>query len=88
VFGVVFVAFFILRAVAATIFFLALLPDDDRCINCNDETLRIRSRGWNLLLPGFRTSWCPTCGWEGLLRSPKSVKPLPRKSEASLATRR
>jgi hypothetical protein len=69
VFAIVFAGFFILRAIAATVFFLALLPDDDRCLNCNDPTLRIRSRGWNFLLPGFRTSWCPRCGWEGLLRS-------------------
>jgi hypothetical protein len=28
----------------------------------------VQSRGWNLLMPWFRTSWCYECGWHGLLR--------------------
>jgi hypothetical protein len=87
VFGIVFVAFFVLRAVAATVFFLALLPEDDRCINCDEPTVRIRSVGWNALLPGFRTSWCPVCGWEGLLRTPKKPSSPPQRAEATLASR-
>lgn len=61
--------FFILRAVLATVFFFYLLPEGDRCPNCNAVTLRVQSRGWNLMLPKFRTSWCYECGWHGLLRS-------------------
>ncbi len=68
IFAIIFVAFFILRFVAGTVFFLVLLPDGDRCPNCNAVTLRVKSRVWNLLLPWFRTSWCYACGWEGLLR--------------------
>ena len=68
-FVVVFVGFFILRGVAATIFFLYLLPDGDRCPNCDAVTVRVQSRGWNLLLPRFRTSWCLRCNWHGLLRA-------------------
>jgi len=63
---------FVVRLVAATLIFLALLPDGVACPHCDDQTVAVRSRGWNTILPWFRTSWCPGCGWEGLLRrSPK-----------------
>lgn len=68
IFGVVFLGFFVLRAIAATIVFYFLLPDGARCPLCDEVTLRIESPGWNRLLPWFRTSWCYRCGWEGLLR--------------------
>jgi hypothetical protein len=68
VFACVFVAFFVLRGIAATIFFYYMLPDTDRCPCCDTPTLRVRSPGWNRLLPWFRTSWCYACGWEGMLR--------------------
>jgi hypothetical protein len=54
-FAVVFVGFFVLRAIAATWVFLFLLPRGDRCPNCDEVTLRIASRGWNRMLPWFRT---------------------------------
>ena len=60
--------FFILRAILATVFFFYLLPQGDRCPNCDAVTLRIQSRAWNVLFPRFRTSWCYECGWHGLLR--------------------
>jgi hypothetical protein len=28
----------------------------------------VKSPGWNMLMPWFRTSWCYACGWRGLLR--------------------
>jgi hypothetical protein len=68
IFGIVFVAFFILRAIAATAFFFYMMPESDRCPLCDSVTLRVESRAWNRLLPWFRTSWCYECGWEGLLR--------------------
>lgn len=68
VFGVVFVGFFVLRGIAATITFYFLLSDGARCPLCDEVTLRVESPGWNRLLPWFRTSWCYRCGWEGLLR--------------------
>lgn len=68
IFILIFSGLLVLRIVAATIVFLYLLPAGDRCPLCDDVTLRVRSRGWNLLLPWFRTSWCPGCGWDGLLR--------------------
>jgi hypothetical protein len=74
--------FFILRGVLATVFFYYLLPEGDRCPNCDAPTLRIQSRGWNLLMPKFRTSWCYECGWEGLLRS-GPLTPAPTTSELS-----
>lgn len=75
-FGIVFVAFVVLRVIAATIFFYFVLPEGDRCPNCDAPTIRVASKGWNLLLPWFRTSWCYTCNWEGLLRrGPLSPSP-------------
>lgn len=67
-FMVVFVGFFVLRAIAATVFFLYLLPDGDRCPHCDAVTLHVESRAWRRLLPMFRPSWCYECGWHGLLR--------------------
>ncbi len=88
-FSVIFVGFFVLRIIAATVFFFYMLPQGDRCLNCDAPTLRVQSRGWNLLMPWFRTSWCLGCGWHGLLRhgtvtdAPVSLplrgKPTPRK---------
>jgi hypothetical protein len=60
--------FFVLRAILATVFFFYLLPEGDRCPNCDAPTLRVQSKGWNRILPRFRTSWCYQCGWHGLLR--------------------
>ena len=60
--------FFILRGVLATIFFFYLLPDGINCPNCDASTVRVESKGWNFLMPKFRTSWCLDCGWHGLLR--------------------
>jgi hypothetical protein len=76
-FGVIFVGFFILRIIAATMFFLAILPDGVHCPNCNAITVRVQSRGWNLLMPWFRTSWCFECGWDGLLRTSKPANYSP-----------
>jgi hypothetical protein len=61
--------FFVLRAVLATVFFFYLLPEGDRCPNCNAVTIRVQSRGLNFMMPRFRTSWCYECGWHGLLRN-------------------
>jgi len=68
VFAVIFVVFFVLRAIAATIFFYYMLPESDLCPLCNQPTIRVSQPAWNRLLPWFRTSWCYECGWEGLLR--------------------
>lgn len=75
VFAIVFVAFFLLRLVFATVFFYFILPEGDRCPCCDTPTLRVRSPGWNRLFPWFRTSWCYACGWEGMLRG-KTVTPV------------
>ena len=82
-FAVAFVGFFILRAIAATIIFFFILPAGDRCPMCDAHTLRIQSRGWNLLMPWFRTSWCADCGWEGLLRRGPDTSTVPDESSAS-----
>lgn len=67
-FAVIFVGFFVLRGVAATVVFYYLIPKGDRCPNCDASTVRVQSRMWNMLLPWVRTSWCCQCGWEGWLR--------------------
>ena len=85
-FSIIFGGFFVLRFIAATVFFFYILPQGDRCPNCDAVTLRVQSTGWNVLMPWFRTSWCYECGWHGLLRkgpvtpaapveTPTSVKP-------------
>ena len=65
----VFGGLFVLRGIAATIFFYFILPDGDRCPNCDAITLRIQSRAWKIFAPGTRPSWCYECGWHGLLRA-------------------
>jgi hypothetical protein len=76
-FGLIFGGFFILRFIAATVFFFLILPEGDRCPNCDAVTLRVQSTGWNTLMPWFRTSWCFECGWHGLLRT-GPVTPSPK----------
>ena len=76
-FAVAFVGFFVLRAIAATVIFFFILPAGDRCPMCDAQTFRIQSKGWNLLMPWFRTSWCPDCGWEGLLRRQRGIPTVP-----------
>jgi hypothetical protein len=81
IFVVVFGGFFILRIIAATLVFLWILPDGNRCPNCDAVTVRVQSAGWNRLMPWFRTSWCHECGWEGLLRETRAEAlppPTPR----------
>jgi hypothetical protein len=68
IFAVIFVGFFVLRFIAATVVFFFILPEGDRCPNCDAVTLHVKSRGWNFVMPWFRTSWCYECGWHGLLR--------------------
>lgn len=81
-FTFVFVGFFVLRGIAATIFFYYLLPAGDRCPNCDAVTLRVESPGWNRLIPVVRTSWCYECDWHGLLRH-GPLTPAPTAHELS-----
>lgn len=82
IFGVVLVGFFVLRAIAATVFFYFLLPDSARCPMCDEPTVRVQEPAWNLLLPWFRTSWCYRCGWEGLLRPGALTGPANTESQS------
>jgi hypothetical protein len=85
IFAAVFVGFFVLRLVAATVFFLFLLDDQGRCPNCDAETLRVESRLMERAAPFLRASWCPVCGWEGTLRRrrPAPDDPYPRTGATS-----
>lgn len=77
-FVLIFGGFFILRGIAATVFFFFLLPEGDHCPNCDAVTLRVQSHWLNRLLPRFRTSWCIACNWHGMLREgPQSPAPTP-----------
>ena len=82
VFAVVFIVFFVLRAIAATVFFYFMLPESDRCPMCDQPTIRVSQPGWNRLLPWFRTSWCYECGWEGLLRTAPPSEPASTASQS------
>ena len=82
-FAVAFVGFFILRAIAATVIFFFILPVGNRCPMCDAQTFHIQSKGWNLLMPWFRTSWCADCGWEGLLRRGREQSALPQERVTS-----
>ncbi len=68
IFAVVIGGLFVLRAIAATFVFLVLLPQGDRCIQCDAPTVRVASRLFDRWMPWFRKSWCLRCGWVGLLR--------------------
>lgn len=68
IFAIVFVSIFVLRIIAATLVFYWILPQNDRCPNCNAITLRMQSRGLGRLIPWLRSSWCMDCGWSGMLR--------------------
>jgi len=74
--------FFVLRAILATIFFYCLIPEGDRCPNCDAVTLRVQSRFVNFVMPRFRTSWCYECNWHGLLRR-GPLTPTPSSSRVS-----
>lgn len=82
IFVLVFVGFFILRGVAATVFFFYLLPTGDRCPHCDAVTVRVQAPITNRLMPGFRTSWCLRCNWHGLLRN-GPLTPVPPVAELS-----
>ena len=68
----IFVAFFgglvVVRVIVATIVFCYLLPASGRCPNCDGATLWVQSRFLDRVLPWLRSSWCPSCRWEGVLR--------------------
>lgn len=67
-FIVLFGGLFVLRLIAATVVFLWILPEGDRCPCCDVETLRVKSRGALKVMPWFRSSWCYECEWHGLHR--------------------
>lgn len=67
---------FVVWLIAATVVFLWILPDGDRCPCCDAETLRVESRGALKVLPCFRSSWCYECDWHGLHRVRRTT-PLP-----------
>lgn len=69
IFVLVFGGLLVLRIVAATVFFFFILPEGDRCVNCDAPTLRVQRAFWHKWLPWFRPSWCMACGWQGMLRT-------------------
>jgi hypothetical protein len=67
-FVLVFGGLFVARGIAATVVFLCILPDGDRCPHCDAQTLHVEGRHLLRWIPRMRPSWCLRCGWEGLLR--------------------
>lgn len=87
IFAIVFISIFVLRIIAATLVFYWILPQSDRCPNCNAVTIRVQSRGLARWMPWFRSSWCLTCGWHGMLR-PGPMSPTPTAAEKTLTRHR
>lgn len=87
IFATVFISIFVLRIVAATLVFFWILPEGDRCPNCNAVTLRLQSSGLNRCMPWFRSSWCISCGWRGMLRHGPVTKAT-TSSESTLSRHR
>jgi hypothetical protein len=81
IFVVVFGGIFVLRIIAATFFFLCLLPEGDRCVNCDAPTLRVQRR-WQRLAPWLRPSWCLECEWHGMLRTARPPLAAPPRGPA------
>jgi hypothetical protein len=69
IFVLVFGGLLVLRVGAATVFFFFILPEGDRCVNCDAPTLRVQRVFWHRYMPWFRPSWCMVCGWKGMLRT-------------------
>jgi hypothetical protein len=67
-FVLVFGGLFVLRGIAATVVFLWILPDGNRCPQCDAETTRVEPGFVLRLMRGFRSSWCLVCGWHGVHR--------------------
>jgi hypothetical protein len=85
IFGLIFVGFFVLRGIAATVIFFYLLPEGDRCLNCDAVTLRVESRVWNRLIPSLRACWCLECGWHGMLRQGPLTPAVPERELTKLS---
>jgi hypothetical protein len=83
IFVIVFCGLFVLRIIAATIFFYYILPLGDHCPYCDSATLRMQPTGWDRLVPFLRSSWCIECGWHGLLRpEPRPLAPQRRPAQS------
>lgn len=92
IFVLVFGGLFVVRVIAATVLFFFILPEGDRCINCDAPTLRVQAARWHRLFPWFRPSWCYRCGWKGMLRTGPltpvdTAAPLPPKLPQARARR-
>lgn len=59
---------FVLRIIAATFVYAWLLSEAPECPACGGESFHVQRRGVAWLFPRLRPSWCPECGWEGLLQ--------------------
>jgi hypothetical protein len=82
-FCLLFFGLFVLRVIAATVVFLVLLPRGDRCLLCDEPTVRVASPFSDRFLPWFRKRWCLTCGWVGMLRRGPISEPVVQRERAS-----
>lgn len=87
-----FVAFFA-KALLAFVMIYLLLPTDQSCSQCDEETLLIRVNrvgriGFALTYGHVQWRWCPRCGWEGLARrGGRAAGPPPRPAHRPTPTR-
>lgn len=74
------------KLILAMLMIYMLLPSDNRCSGCDQETLLLRPHGigkiWIALFIGrVQRRWCPSCRWEGLART-VGFRPPPARSSA------
>lgn len=72
-----FAGLFVLRIIAATFVYAWLLSDAPECPSCGGETFHVAPRPFQRLFPKLRPSWCPSCGWEGMLHPPRVIVAQP-----------
>lgn len=67
-----FVAFFVVLLIARLVFahlvYAWIVSRAPECPCCNADTYRIQRKNVAWLFPNLRPSWCPDCGWEGMLQ--------------------
>ena len=70
---IVLLATVVLRfAMAAALAYL-LVPRGLTCPICTADLLPITHGSWSRLFLPLRHAWCLDCGWEGLVRPPRSA---------------
>lgn len=73
---------FVLPVTLSALISWRALPIGRSCGQCGSDTVAVCSR-WSRLLsrllrrPAVQRRWCMGCGWEGVVRLPRSARPAP-----------